>query len=134
MAAYMEKDHVDAKHIYPNVTDTTTNQSDTTNDNDIPIGEAAADPDKRDMYRMGKEQEFRARFPHMRWALVWMLTVDSAYIPSIHHDNVHFHGASNMGSHSGVCVSAPLSLSCQKCQLTFAEPPFLVSSTAVSQV
>lgn len=63
----MEKENGE-KHIYPNVTDT--NQSDTTNDNDIPVGERAADQDKSDMYRMGKQQEFRASSPHMRWALI----------------------------------------------------------------
>lgn len=61
MAADMEKHSVDAKHILPSVTGDTVNEYNTTNDKDIPIGEAADDQDKSDMYRMGKEPEFRAR-------------------------------------------------------------------------
>ena len=54
--ADMEKDSVEAKHTYNDATNDTPNDT----ANGEPMVEAAEDPDKGDMYRMGKEQEFRA--------------------------------------------------------------------------
>jgi hypothetical protein len=58
--ADMEKDSVEAKHTYNEATNDSYNDTAHDTVNDMPAVEAAADPDKGDMYRMGKEQEFRA--------------------------------------------------------------------------
>ena len=60
--------------------------------------------DAGDMYRMGKEQQFRVSFTHMPLVMRIKLTFE-AYFPCLNNDVLYINGPINMGS----CVDVRMS-------------------------
>jgi hypothetical protein len=92
--ASVEKDNIDAKNLYHDIVKETHN-----------VESQASDSDTGDMYRMGKDQQFKVRVAILIgdvFALDGLLIVAPAYIRPIDNDNVHFYGSVLMGIYA--CV------------------------------
>jgi hypothetical protein len=90
----VEKDNIDAKNLYHDMVKETHN-----------VESQASDSDSGDMYRMGKEQQFKVRVASPIgdvFTLDGLLIIAPAYIRPIDNDNVHFHGSVVVGVHA--CV------------------------------